>query len=208
MRPRFTISLERSTLIFSYPQAGRPITPSFGGKAENICLILSLSGFDRVVGPGADIPSPEQLVAAHIPLAPFQDPDGCETMPCVVLTPGGDYEAPGVHHAGRRRGSSVAARGARAAGGDAGDRISPWGIACRLDGPAAWISSGPEGRGLRRERERGDRVPLGGGAVRSSAGVGSRSDPSSGDRARRHHHSWGTCGEGGNDDDPDRLPRR
>jgi hypothetical protein len=38
------------------------------------------------VGPRADIASPEQLVAAHIPLAPFQDPDGCETMPCVVLT--------------------------------------------------------------------------------------------------------------------------
>src|SRR6516165_6387115 len=145
---------------------------AFGGKAENICLILSLSSFDRVVGPGADIPSPEQLVAAHIPLAPFQDPDGCETMPCVVLTPGGDYEAPGVHHAGRRHGGGVAACGARAAAGDAGDRISPWGIACRLDGPAAWISSGPEGRGLRRERERGDRVPLGGGAVRSSAGIG------------------------------------
>src|SRR5262249_47839588 len=34
MRPRFTISLERSTLIFSYPQAGRPITPSFGGRAD------------------------------------------------------------------------------------------------------------------------------------------------------------------------------
>src|SRR5215831_3912114 len=36
--PRFTISLKRSTLIFSYPQAGRPITPSFGGKPENTCL--------------------------------------------------------------------------------------------------------------------------------------------------------------------------
>src|SRR5262245_17064536 len=100
-------------------------------------------------------------------------------MQCVALTPGGDYETPGVHHAGRRR-SGVAVRGARATGGDAGDRISPWGIACRLDGPAAWISSGPEGRGLRRGRERGDRVPLGGGAVRSSAGIGSRFDPSSG----------------------------
>jgi hypothetical protein len=29
-----TISLKRSTLIFSYPQAGRPITPSFGGNAD------------------------------------------------------------------------------------------------------------------------------------------------------------------------------
>jgi hypothetical protein len=28
----FTISLKRSTLIFRYRQAGRPITPSFGAK--------------------------------------------------------------------------------------------------------------------------------------------------------------------------------
>jgi hypothetical protein len=27
--PRFTISLKRSTKIFSYPQARRPITPSY-----------------------------------------------------------------------------------------------------------------------------------------------------------------------------------
>jgi hypothetical protein len=32
--PRFTISLKRSTLIFSYSQAGRPITPSIGGIAD------------------------------------------------------------------------------------------------------------------------------------------------------------------------------
>src|SRR5262245_39811308 len=32
MRTSFHISLKRSTLIFSYPQAGRPITPSFGAK--------------------------------------------------------------------------------------------------------------------------------------------------------------------------------
>jgi hypothetical protein len=29
----FIISLKRSTLIFRYPLAGRPITPSFGGRA-------------------------------------------------------------------------------------------------------------------------------------------------------------------------------
>src|SRR5262245_59219982 len=75
------------------------------------------------MGLKADIPSPEQLVAVRTPLTPFQDPDDCETMRCVVLTPGGDYETPGVHHAGRRRGR-VAARGARATGGDAGDRVS------------------------------------------------------------------------------------
>src|SRR5262245_56638829 len=42
-----------------------------------------------------------------------------------------------IHHAGRRRGSSVAARGARAAGGDAGDRISPWGTSRRASATSA-----------------------------------------------------------------------
>ena len=40
------------------------------------------------MGPKADIHSPEQLVAVRTPLIPFQDPDGCETMRCVVLTLG------------------------------------------------------------------------------------------------------------------------
>src|SRR5215510_1552546 len=66
---------------------------------------------------------PAQLVAVHIPLTPFQDLDHCETMRCVVLTPGGDYETPRFHHAARRCGGRVVARGAGAAG-DAGDRIS------------------------------------------------------------------------------------
>ena len=88
------------------------------------------SGFDPVVGPKADIRSLEQLVAVHILLTPFQDPDHCETMPCVVLTPGGDDETPGVHHADRRHGSRVAARGARAAAGDACDRIPEQLVAC------------------------------------------------------------------------------
>src|SRR5215831_7131744 len=49
--PRFTISLKRSTLIFSYPQAGRTITPSFGAKratlsgpAETICCLSAFGG--------------------------------------------------------------------------------------------------------------------------------------------------------------------
>src|SRR5215468_10431708 len=99
----------------TYPS--RRSMSAFGGKPENICD-SEFFRFDPVVGPKADIHSPEQLVAVHIPSTPFQDPDGCETMPCVVLTPGGDDETPGVHHAGRRR-SGVAVRGARAAGGDA-----------------------------------------------------------------------------------------
>ena len=39
-------------------------------------------------------------------------------MQCVVLTPGGDYETPGVHHASGRRGGCVAARGEGAAVAD------------------------------------------------------------------------------------------
>src|SRR5215831_16085188 len=129
-------------------------------QAGRHLLIPRFSGFDRVVGPRADIPGLEQLVAVHIPFAPFQDPDGCETMRCVVLTPGGDYETPGVHHAGRRRGR-VVARGARAAAGDAGDRVSGPQIArCDL-GTAAGVPPRPEGDWLCRGRERGDRISLG-----------------------------------------------
>src|SRR5215471_2669782 len=39
--PRFAISLKRSTLFFSYLQAGRPITPSFGGKADMVYVSRS-----------------------------------------------------------------------------------------------------------------------------------------------------------------------
>jgi hypothetical protein len=48
--PRFTISLKRSTLIFSYPQAGRPITPSFGGKADinRDCLTIVIHSAVRI----------------------------------------------------------------------------------------------------------------------------------------------------------------
>ena len=34
MRTSFHHHLMRSTLIFRYQQAGRPITPSFGGRAD------------------------------------------------------------------------------------------------------------------------------------------------------------------------------
>ena len=86
------------------------------------------------MGLKADIPSPEQLVAVRTPLTPFQDSDGCETMRCVVLTPGADYETPGVHHAGRRRGRVAAGGRARAAAGDAGDRVRQRPITKRVDG--------------------------------------------------------------------------
>src|SRR5262249_34878042 len=53
-------------------QGQREVNPPVGGSG--------------VVGPKADIPSPEQLVAVRIPLSPFQDPDRCDTMCCLVLT--------------------------------------------------------------------------------------------------------------------------
>ena len=44
---------------------------------------------------------------------------------------GPSNETARVHHAARRRGGGVAARGARAAAGDAGDRVSPQHVARR-----------------------------------------------------------------------------
>jgi hypothetical protein len=38
--------------------------------------------------------SQEQLVAVHIPFDPFQHPDRCDTMRCVVLPPGDNHETP------------------------------------------------------------------------------------------------------------------
>src|SRR5262249_20147683 len=118
----------------------------FRGQTGKHLLILSFSGFDLVVGPRADIPSPEQLVAVHIPFTPFQDADHCETMRRVVLIPRGDYETPRVHHAGCWRGG-VAARGARAAAGDAGDRFPEQLVACRsctlFDRIPPWPSCSP-----------------------------------------------------------------
>ena len=58
-----------------------------------------------------------------------------------------------VHRAVRRRGSGVAVRGAGAADGDAGDRISQSRIARRFCGSSARIPPGSEGHRLYRRRE-------------------------------------------------------
>ena len=88
--------------------------------------------------------------------------------------------------AARRRGGGVAARGARAAAGDAGDRVlsTPRRLTA-YRGPSARISPGPEGHRLRRGRERGDRIPLGGESIRSAAGAGGRTGSPTGGRDRR-----------------------
>src|SRR5258708_6149470 len=61
----------------------------------------------------------------------------------------------------------MAARGARAAGGDAGDWLPPLLIARAL--PPACIPPGLEGCGLHRERERRHRIPLGRQSIRLAA---------------------------------------
>src|SRR5262249_46198853 len=67
-----------------------------------------------------------------------------------------------VHHTARRCGG-VAARGARAAAGDAGDRVPQRSLAGRVCIGRGRVSARPERIGLRRRAERAHRVPLGRG---------------------------------------------
>ena len=75
----------------------------------------------------------------------------------------------------------MAARGARAAAGDAGDRVPRSGVARRVRAPGGRVPSGPERNRLCRGPERGDRISLGGRPIRSTAGAGGRSGSPSGD---------------------------
>ena len=86
-----------------------------------------------------------------------------------------------VHYAARRRGS-VAARGARAAGGDAGDRVSWRRVARPVGELCTRVSTRPARYRLHRGPERGDRVSLGGGPHRSITGLGFRTGPPSSHR--------------------------
>ena len=82
--------------------------------------------------------------------------------------------------------AAMAARGARAAAGDAGDRISRPRSPDSNDGPTARIPPRPEGDRLCRGRERGDRISLGRGSIRSAADAGRRTgSPTS----RRDRHA-------------------
>jgi hypothetical protein len=76
----------------------------------------------------------------------------------------------GWHRAVRRRefitllggAVGVAARGARAAAGDAGNRVPRQRVGCSIRRPRSRFPSGPERNRLCRGPECGDRVPLGG----------------------------------------------
>ena len=66
-----------------------------------------------------------------------------------------------VHHTCQRRGGDVAAQSARAAAGDAGDRLFKRCVAWAIRAEGRCIPPGLERSRLRRGPERGDRKPLG-----------------------------------------------
>ena len=99
-----------------------------------------------------------------------------------------------------------------------GGAAAGWPLTARAQQPAmpviGFISGGSTGpfaylvrafrQGLKQSgyvegRKSGDRIPLGGGAIRSPAGLGGRPGSSRGERTRRDHHTWGTRGQGGHD---------
>jgi hypothetical protein len=118
------------------------------------------------------------------------------------------HKATQVHHASRRCGGGVAARSACAAAGDAGDWISRHQVTRCGGGPNARISPGLQRNRVRRARERGDRIPLGGGTIRSTAGASGRIGSPSSHCDCRDQHFFGAGGQGGNHHDPRRLPCR
>src|SRR5262249_19592114 len=74
------------------------------------------------------------------------------------------YKAARVHHASRRS-RGVAARGARAAAGDAGDRSPQQPVAGRIRPRGDWFPSRLERGWLRRGTKRAHRISLGGGPI-------------------------------------------
>ena len=100
----------------------------------------------------------------------------------------------------------MAARCARAAEGDAGDRRPQHRIArpvfCTVYGR---VPPGTERSRLRRGTEFGDRIPLGGGPLRSAARIGRRSRRPQGRFDHGEQPAFGTSREKRDLDDPDRL---
>src|SRR5262245_18640588 len=74
-------------------------------------------------------------------------------------------------------GGGVAARGAVAAVGDAGDRVPQENFDPTLLPLSCGVSSGPQGDRIFRGSERRNRVPVGRGPVRSTASTGDGSGP-------------------------------
>src|SRR5712692_7332909 len=98
----------------------------------------------------------------------------------VSFTLGSENETAPVHHAARRRGGRLAARGARAAAGDAGDRRAARQLGGERHLPGGCLPAGPQRSWLRRRPERRHRISLGTKSIRSDAGASGRSGRPSG----------------------------
>src|SRR5262245_55042031 len=85
----------------------------------------------------------------------------------------------------------MAARGARAAAGRAGDRVPEQCVPRPGRGSGARLSPGPERNRLYRRSEYRHPISLGGGATRSVAGAGGRSGPSASRRIAQAGHVLG-----------------
>ena len=115
-------------------------------------------------------------------------------------------EAARISRCAWRRGR-VAARGARAAAGNAGDRIPEHPISRYDGGSTARISPGPERHRLCRGRECSHRLPLGREPARPAASAGDRTGPPTA-RPDRDGIERRVRSQGGNRDDPNRLRHR
>ena len=105
----------------------------------------------------------------------------------------------------RQRGRCGTPCGSRTAEADGGDRFPQQ----RLARATSCVPPGTGRNRLRRRTECSDRIPLGGGKLRSPPRVGRRSGGSQG-RHDRHgrRHRLGASSKSRNRDDPDRLPER
>ena len=93
--------------------------------------------------------------------------------------------------------AALAARGARAAAGDAGDRVHGRKRARSAPPAGRRVPRGLEGSGLYRRPECWDRIPLCGGSIGSISGVRIGFGSPSGDRVRCDYPRRGVCGKAG-----------
>ena len=110
--------------------------------------------------------------------------------------------------AARRRGGGVAARGARAAAGDAGDRVSLAGVACELSTRRRRIPPRPAAKPAT-SRAKTSRSSIAGRKDHTIDCPNWRPIWSAAGRCDRHAGSTlGARGQGGDPDDSDRVQRR
>jgi len=142
--------------------------PFFG--AENSCSHSAFPGLTRYghwLCTAAMVPMP---VSALIKVLVCAD-----KMRAPALE--GGHAAARFHYPSRRRGGHVAACRARAAATDASGRLPQQLVTTRADFCHARVPPGPQRGGFCRGSQHRDRIPLGGGPLRTIAGAGRRSGP-------------------------------